>query len=84
MMGPLFRMYPHLRPDDLLAFRVSRERFVYALPTLGYSTRVPEQRTTVPGLHIVNSAQIVNGTLNVNETVRLAERALPYLLENTP
>ena len=82
MMGPLFRMYPHLRPDDLLAFRVSRERFVYALPTLGYSTRVPEQRTSIPGLHVVNSAQIVNGTLNVNETVRLAERALPNLLED--
>jgi hypothetical protein len=36
--------------------------------------------TSVPGLHIVNSAHIVNGTLNVNETVQLAERALPQLL----
>jgi hypothetical protein len=29
----------------------------------------------VPGLHLVNSAHIVNGTLNVNETVQLAEDA---------
>ena len=32
-------------------------------------------RTSMPGLHVVSSAQIVNGTLNVNETVELAERA---------
>jgi hypothetical protein len=31
--------------------------------------------TSVPGLHIVNSAHILNGTLNVNETLALAERA---------
>jgi hypothetical protein len=45
------------------------------LPTLGYSKRVPPVDTTVPGLHLVNSAHILNGTLNVNETVQLAERA---------
>jgi len=83
-MSALFRMYPHLAPEDELSFQVSRERFVYPLPTLGYSNRVPPQWTSIPGLHIVNSAQIVNGTLNVNETVRLAERALPGLLEAAP
>ena len=82
-MAALLRMYPHLEPEDLLAFQVSRERFVYPLPTLGYSSRLPPQRTSIPGIHIVNSAQIVNGTLNVNETVSLAERALPKLLEYT-
>ena len=78
----LLRMYPHLQSEDLLSFRISRERYVYPLPTLGYSSRLPSQRTSIPGLHIVNSAQIVNGTLNVNETVRLAEGALPQMLEN--
>jgi hypothetical protein len=39
--------------------------------------------TSVPGLHVVNSAHIVNGTLNVNETVQLAERAAARLLEAT-
>jgi protoporphyrinogen oxidase len=78
----LLRMYPHLQSEDLLSFRISRERYVYPLPTLGYSSRLPSQRTSIPGLHIVNSAQIVNGTLNVNETVRLAEGALPQMLES--
>jgi protoporphyrinogen oxidase len=70
----LFRMYPHLQPSDIRAFRVSRVRRVFALPTLGYSTRLPGTTTSVPGVHIVNSSHIVNGTLNVNETVRLADR----------
>ena len=71
----LKRVYPQVHDDDVLAFRVSRVRNVMPLPTLGYSARVPSSATTVPGLHLVNSAQILNGTLNVNETVLLAERA---------
>jgi len=45
------------------------------LPTLGYSKRVPPTETSARGLHLVNSAHILNGTLNVNETIQLAERA---------
>ena len=71
----LMRVYPEVRRDDVLAFRISRVRYVMPLPTLGYSKRVPPIDTSVPGLHLVNSAQILNGTLNVNETVQLAERA---------
>jgi protoporphyrinogen oxidase len=79
-LGALFRMYPFLVPDDVLCFRVSRERYVHALPVLSYSDHCPPKRTSLPGVHILNSAHIVNGTLNVNETVRLAEEALPDLL----
>jgi len=71
----LRRVYPAVRREDVLAFRISRVRNVMPLPTLGYSTRAPAMESSVPGLHLVNSAQIVNGTLNVNETIQLAERA---------
>jgi protoporphyrinogen oxidase len=74
-LSGLARVHPGLRREDVLAFRVSRVRHVMPLPTLGYSTRVPPADTSAPRLHLVNSAQIVNGTLNVNETVQLAERA---------
>lgn len=80
MFGALRKMCPELSDDDLLAFRVSREKYVMALPTLHYSDRLPPMETSVPGLHIVNSAHIVNGTLNVNETVQLAERAAQRLV----
>jgi hypothetical protein len=36
-------------------------------------------QTTIPHVFVVNSAQIVNGTLNVNETLGLAEAKLPEL-----
>lgn len=79
-LAALARMYPHFRPDDVLTFRVSRVRHVFPLPVVGYSARLPSQETAHPGLHVVNSAHILNGTLNVNETVQLAERTAARLL----
>jgi protoporphyrinogen oxidase len=80
----LARMNPGLSEDDVLAMRVSRVRHVFALSTLDYSRRVAPIETSVPGLALVNSAQIVNGTLNVNETVRLAEASLQTLCRPLP
>jgi hypothetical protein len=71
----LKKVYPGFREDDLLCFRISRVRHVTPLATLGYSRRVPPMTTSAPGLHLVSSVNIVNGTLNVNETIQLAERA---------
>ncbi|MCG8591459.1 MAG: NAD(P)/FAD-dependent oxidoreductase [Proteobacteria bacterium] len=76
----LCRIYPHFDPADVLAFRVSRVREVFPLPVIGYSQRLPAMTTSIPGLHVVSSAHIVNGTLNVNDTVALAERAARSLL----
>jgi protoporphyrinogen oxidase len=72
----LRRMFPDLEDDDILASRVSRVRYVLPLSTLGYSDRVPPMTTSVPGVHLVNSSHILNGTLNVNETLHLAKRAV--------
>jgi protoporphyrinogen oxidase len=74
-LAGLQQVYPGLSRADVLGVRISRVRRVFPIPTLGYSRRVPSMVTSVPGLHLVSSAQIVNGTLNVNETVELAERA---------
>ena len=75
-------MYPQFERDDVLAFRSSRVRQVMPIPTLNYSQQVPQQKTSIPGLYVVNSAQIVNGTLNVNETVGLAESAVREILQD--
>jgi protoporphyrinogen oxidase len=83
-LDALLEMYPSLERDDVLCVRVSRVPHVLAISTLGYSDRLPPMSTSVPGLHIVNSAHIVNGTLNVNETVALAEAAVPRLLASRP
>ncbi|MEW6744517.1 MAG: NAD(P)/FAD-dependent oxidoreductase [Planctomycetota bacterium] len=76
----LGRMYPRFRPEHVRYFRVSRVRYVLPITTLDYSKHLPPMTTSVTGLHIVNSAHIVNGTLNVNETVALADRAARQLL----
>ncbi len=72
----LERMYPRFRRAQVRAFRVSRVSHVCAIPTLGHSGRLPPVATSVPGLHLLGSAHVVNGTLNVNESVRLAETHL--------
>ncbi len=72
----LQRMHPELRDEDVLAVRVSRARQVFAVPTIDYSLRVPPVVTSVPGLYLAGSAQLVNATLNVDDTIGLADEAL--------
>lgn len=76
----LQRMVPDLRVDDVVARRVARAREVLAVSTLRYSTdAMPTLRTSIPRVFIANSAQIAQGTLNVDETVSLAERSAQAL-----
>ncbi len=76
----LEKMYANFSRDDVLEFKVARARHVMALPTLDYSSRLPSMKTSIPGIYAINSAQIVEGVLNVNETLEVAERALNDLL----
>lgn len=69
----LEQMYSHFHRSDLLSFQVSRVKYVLAISTLNYSQCLPPMQTSIPGVQIVNSSHILNGTLNVNETVQLAE-----------
>jgi len=71
-LAALDRIHPGSRRDVVCA-RVARAKQVFALPVLNYSRLLPPMRTSVAGLHVVNSSYIVNGTLNVNETVTLAD-----------
>lgn len=72
-LGALRKMYPFLGEDDIKYVGIARARNVFALSTLGYSENLPEIKTSVPGVYILNSAHITNGTLNVNETIQVAE-----------
>ncbi|MCU0527536.1 MAG: NAD(P)/FAD-dependent oxidoreductase [Elainella sp. Prado103] len=76
-------MYPDFDPKDILSFQISRVKYVLAISTLNYSQRLPDIHTSLPGVSIVNSAHITNGTLNVNETVQLAENVVPILLQRS-
>ncbi|HEY9507377.1 MAG TPA: hypothetical protein VIQ27_15505, partial [Gemmatimonadales bacterium] len=81
----LRRMYPHLRRSDVVSTRAARARDVLALSTLRYSRdALPPLRTSLAGIFVVNSAQIAAGTLNVNETVALANRQAATFLHQLP
>jgi protoporphyrinogen oxidase len=79
-VAALQRMYPDFDPRDILCFKVSRVRYVLPISTLHYSDRLPPMATSLPGLWTIGSAHIVNGTLNINETLGLAESAAALLL----
>jgi protoporphyrinogen oxidase len=76
----LQRMYPDLTPDAIVEAKVSRVRNVLAVSTINHSQSIPPLWTTVPGVAIVSSAQILHGTLNVDETLGVIEAALPELV----
>lgn len=80
-MDALFKMYPQLKEEDVLFWGVSKARVVFALPTINYSGKVPGISTSLKNYYIVNSAQIINGTLNVNETIQVAETKLKEILQ---
>ena len=79
----LGRMYPTFDRAQVEAFQISRVRYVLPVSTLGYSKSVPGIATSIPGVFSVNSSQILNGTLNVNETIQLAERAASFLAKES-
>ncbi len=81
-LNTLEKMYSHFDKKDVLEFKVSRVRNVFPIPTLHYSANVPSVKTSLENVYIVNSAQITNGTLNVNETVQLAEKFFENYLQN--
>jgi protoporphyrinogen oxidase len=79
-LGALLKMYPELTAEDLIFWGVSKARVVFALPTINYSKSIPGINTSIDNYYIVNSAQIINGTLNVNETIQVAEKKLNEIL----
>lgn len=79
-VSELLRMYPTLNKEDILFCGISKARNVFSLPVINYSEMLPNIKTNIPNLYIVNSAQIINGTLNVNETIQVAEMKLNEIL----
>lgn len=78
----LEKMYPHFRRDQVVDFRVARARNVLAISTLNYSaTAMPAMKTSLPHIYQLTSAQIANGTLNVNETLGLMRQHFDLLFE---
>jgi protoporphyrinogen oxidase len=75
IFAALRKVFPRFDPVNVRALRISRVPYVFALPECDPARSIRDFATSVAGLYLVSSAQIVDGTLNVNETLSLAERA---------
>jgi len=74
------KVFPDLQDSEIERHFVFREKFVQPVPVLHYSQLVPEMQTNVPGLLLANTTQIINSTLNNNEMVKIAKRAVDKVL----
>jgi len=74
-------MYPEFSAGDISFAGVAKAKHVITVAALDYSAKLPEVKTSVPHVSIINTAHIKDGTLNVNETIRVAETKLAELLK---
>jgi protoporphyrinogen oxidase len=74
------KMYPGIKDEHIKFAGVAKAKHVITVAKLGYSHSLPNVKTSVPGLYIINTAHIKDGTLNVNETINVAETKLKEIL----
>jgi len=74
-------MYPEISKEDIIFSGVARAKHVITVAALDYTSKLPSVNTSVPHVRIINTAHIKDGTLNVNETIRVAETKLKEILE---
>ncbi len=75
-LSTLEKMYDYFDRTNVLEFKIARAKYVAALSTVDYSTRLPPVVTSVPGFYALNSAHILKGNLNVNETILTGEEKM--------
>lgn len=72
---------PDLKDEEIIEFQVARARYVIAIPEMGYSNTLPSFTTSLANIFIINSSFITDGTLNVNETLKVSAKYLPEVLK---
>ena len=75
------KMYPCLTDENIKFAGVARAKNVITVSKLNYSENLPEVKTSITNLYIINTAHIQDGTLNVNETIKVAETKLAEILK---
>lgn len=76
----LEKMYPGILEHNVKFAGVARAKHVITVAQLDYSEKLPGIKTSMPGVYIINTSHIKDGTLNVNETIAVAETKLEEIL----
>jgi protoporphyrinogen oxidase len=79
-LASLEKMYPGIGKYNIKFAGVARAKHVITVAQLNYSEKLPGIKTSMPGVYIVNTSHIKDGTLNVNETIAVAETKLEEIL----
>lgn len=74
---------PDLKDEEIIECQVAKARYVIAIPEMGYSNTLPSFTTSLGKLFIINSSFITDGTLNVNETLKVSSKYLPEVIKLT-
>jgi len=80
-IAALKKIYPEFKKNEIMSFNVLKAKNVLPITTLNYSqVLLPGTQTSLENILIVNSSQVANGTMNVNEIIALANRKAVELL----
>jgi protoporphyrinogen oxidase len=82
-LASLEKMYPGISEHNIQFAGVARAKHVITVAQLNYSEKLPGIKTSMPGVYIVNTSHIKDGTLNVNETIAVAETKLEEILNES-
>lgn len=74
-------VFPDLEDREIRHCRVFREKSVQPLQELHSMERKLSMHTPVPGLYVVNTAMILNSTLNNNAVISLVKRAIAQITD---
>ncbi|HYM92709.1 MAG TPA: FAD-dependent oxidoreductase, partial [Chitinophagaceae bacterium] len=74
------KMYHWLTDVNIKFAGVARAKHVITVAKMNYSETLPDIKTSIPGVSIINTSYIKDGTLNVNETVRVAETKMQEIV----
>lgn len=73
------RIHPGFDPADLVDFHLFRTQTAATVCDLGFSSRVPDCRTSLPGLSIASMAHVYPDERSVNNSIRVAAEAVKTL-----
>jgi protoporphyrinogen oxidase len=76
------KMYPTFTDENILFVGVAKANHVITVLKHDYSLNLPSIKTSLPGYSIINTSYILDGTLNVNETVKVAETKFKELMHD--
>ncbi len=74
------KMYLQIDNSNIKFAGVARAKQVITIAKLNYSETLPDVKTSMLNVYIINTAHIKDGTLNVNETIKVAETKLEEIL----